>query len=361
MKANSIAATVAIALLLCVPNCAISQTQSGHVDLHEVGWHVAGSEPGAQPLLYNALGFGSDDSLWVLYPREEEKELIPKGSEPSHEAALAHLSAHGDIILVCPVTLSDWFHAQIFVPRSGLPIVQSGSLLQSIGGNCAIKAAVSLNKDHPFRTSLSTDGDMLNVVTTEKVIIGIDTSTLQIVYRHTLPASVRAGEVSVAETIAAFSLPGTSHGACESQDVVRRRLSDSTDASWAKLECSEFVAFSDQLLLAKKRLGHEEMLSLLDERGLTVASISTESGWYIDTPSFYLRRLSTSASRRVAEALFNKEPQTSLIEIFDLSEKKAIMGIHVSDPPHIFSFSLSSSGRLLGIMSGPMVDIYSVP
>jgi len=144
MGLNLIAVIVATAFVLSAHHRAMAQVPSTHVDLHEFGWQVSGSSPGAQPLLYNALEFENDDSFWIVYPQEKGKELVPKGSTPAHAAALAHLSGQGKILERCQINLPEWFHVQLFVTRDGSPIVQSGPQFELFDSNCSVKATVSL-------------------------------------------------------------------------------------------------------------------------------------------------------------------------------------------------------------------------
>ena len=201
----------------------------------------------------------------------------------------------------------------------------------------------------------------------------IEASSLRIVRRTSLSTGVRSGEFSIAEKFAVFSVSGVSQsGGCEAESVIRWNTLNLTGTPWTQLECSEFVALTDNLLLTKKRLAHNEVFSIVDERGSTVSSFATGSGWFVNTPSFYLRKFSAPTCNRIAESLFTKESGDGLfrhssgesptsIGVFDLSTKQMVLDIHINDQPPIFSFSLSPSGHFLGIMSGAVVNIYAVP
>ena len=313
--------------------------------------------------MYNAVSFSDDDSLWVLYPSESHKKLTLRDSEPAHSAALAHVALDGKVLGICGVNLSSWLDAQLFVDMDGNPIVQSGANFQSFDGTCTPRASVSLTGENLLRTHLSVDRRLLYVITSGRTLVAIQASTLKILFRQTFPASTRAGEISVAQNVAAYAFSKPGPGGCETQSVMRRTLSSTTDSPWAQLSCSEFVAFTDDLLLVKRRFLHNELLSLIDQKGGIVGSVTTENGSFVDTPSFYLQSFSRPEVNRIAERLFTRKVKAGASErlhVFDLPSKKSVLQISVC-ANRIFSFALSHNGHDLGVVCGATMDVYRVP
>jgi hypothetical protein len=348
VKIRVSAVAFGVIMILVCSNWTMGQVPMTQIDLRNVGWQSAG----AQPLLYRAIDFATDNSFWVLYPHETGPKLTPRDSEPIHGAALAHVGTDGKILVVCQVSLPTWEDAQLFVERSGEPIVQAGTKFQSFDSSCAPKASVSLTGENLMRTILSTDRDLLYVITNRNVVIAIKAGTLEILSRRPFPPGPRDGEISFAQNVAAFDIPKWAPG-CWKDPIVRRTLSNSADHPWVQLDCSEFALFSDSLLLAKRRGTNNEVLSLINEDGSVRSSIATENRWFVDTPFFNHATFSSPDARRVAEYLFKESsfwdrsgPMNS-IAVFDFSTRNAVLKLPIDDHPKVFSFALSPSGRFL--------------
>jgi WD40 repeat protein len=130
------------------------------------------------------------------------------------------------------------------------------------------------------------------------------------------------------------------------------------------------VAFSDESLLATRRSSNNEVLTLIDDHGVVQSSFSTEHGWFVDTPSFYLRRFSRPPRQRIAEYLFEKggfaewflrSSDKGMVEVIDLKGGHSVLQVREDHPSPVFSFTLSSKGDCLAVMSDADLDIYNIP
>jgi WD40 repeat protein len=343
-----------------------AQVQRHHVDLAQLGWHIAGDN---QPLLYNALGFSADRSLWALYPSENTTELVPRNEQPVHRAVLVHLSESGAVLATCSISLPDWSHVGLFVNKDDNVVIQAGASFQLVAG-CQVKTKRSLDEMHSFRTELSSGRDVLFVTTNDNRLIAVDSQTLATIFDRALPGNARLGEITLAQNIAVLPIPEGSRDGCESQNIIKMRLSNSLQEEWTHLTCSEVVAFSDESLLATRRSSDNEVLTLIDEHGVVQSSFPTEHGWFVDTPSFYLRRFSRPPRRRIAEYLFEKggfagwffrSSDKGMVEVIDLKGGHSVLQVREDHPSPVFSFTLSSKGDCLAVMSDGNLDIYNIP
>jgi hypothetical protein len=160
-----------------------------------LGWQSAGGNTNGQPLLYNAVGFANDNSLWVVYPNEAKPSLVPQGEQSQHSAEISHLSTEGRVLGTCHVGIPAWFRTQLFVSAAGQPIVQANTTFQLLGAKCEVAHTITLADTHPLRSLLSSDGDRLFVVTSEGKLIALDTGTLKILFENAYAGRSKSGRV----------------------------------------------------------------------------------------------------------------------------------------------------------------------
>lgn len=347
------------AVALCV-HLSTASAQTVQIDLVPLGWVSPGSNASGQPVLYNALAFASDDSLWLLYPNEANPHLIPRG-QPEHSAGILHLSPVGSVLRNCRINIPEWFRTQVFISAADQLIVQANTTFQLLGAECEVVHTVTLADTHPLRSYISTDRDKLFVVTSEEKLIALDTNTLRTLFEIAIPVGVRAGEYTVAQDAAAYSASERAVKGCEANTVVRQDLKTQVVTPWIELQCSDFVILTDHLLLAKRRDSEGETLSMVNDQGEVELSFRTPPASFIDTPAFFLREAAGTSSNRIVEHFFFKKGEAVSAAVLDLSKDQLLAQIRIDSPGPIFSTALSTDGRRLAIYSGSKVEIHQLP
>jgi hypothetical protein len=353
---NKLRILLAFAILLAAWHVAMAQ--EFQISLEQLGWHYDGGK--AEPLLYNALAFAMDRSLWVLYPDESTPHLVPHGSQAQHSAKAAHISSDGHLLQTCQLVIPGWFRVQMFVGAAGDPIVQSNSTFETFGSNCTIKRQMTLAGIHPLRTYRSTDGDKLFVIASEGELIELSTVSLDTLRVRPLPAGIRDGEYTMGQAAAAYASSTRIVKGCEVADIVRQNLKTGVTVPWTEAHCSDVVAFDDQQLLMKARNTHTETMSIVDDRGQLQSRFTSPRGCFIDTPTFYLKLGTASVTKRAIEQVFCNHQSTVYVDVIDLETGQLVYQVPIEKPSPVLSAALTSDGTRLAIYSGTRVTVYSM-